>query len=241
MVAERAAPETSDEVCLITGVGPGTGSALARRFAGGYRVAMLARKAERLALLEKELPGARAYPCDVSDEAQLRASYEKIVADLGSPRVVIHNAVGGAFGDFLSIDPEVLQRNFQVNTMALLQLARLAAPAMIEAGQGAFLCTGNTSTYRGKSFFAGFAPTKAAQRILAESMARTLGPKGVHVAYLAIDAVIDVPWTRKANPDKPDEYFCKPADIADECWHIVHQPRSAWTFDVMIRPDRESW
>ena len=231
----------SGEVCLITGVGPGTGSALARRFAEGYRVAMLARKAERLAELEQELPSARAYPCDVSDETQLRSTYEKIVADMGPPRVVIHNAVGGAFGDFLSIDPQVLQRNFQVNTMALLHLARLAAPAMVEAGQGAFLCTGNTATYRGKSFFAGFAPTKAAQRILAESMARTLGPQGVHVAYLAIDAVIDVPWTRKAYPDQPDEYFCKPADIAGECWHIVHQPRSAWTFDVMIRPDRESW
>jgi NAD(P)-dependent dehydrogenase (short-subunit alcohol dehydrogenase family) len=231
----------SDEVCLITGVGPGTGTALARRFAQGYRVAMLARQVERLAELARELPDAHAYPCDVSDESQLRATFEKIVADLGSPRVVIHNAVGGAFGDFLSIAPEVLQRNFQVNTMALLYLARLAAPAMIEAGQGAILCTGNTSTYRGKSFFAGFAPTKAAQRILAESMARTLGPKGVHVAYLAIDAVIDVPWTRKRQPDQPDEFFCKPDDIAGECWHLVHQPRSAWTFDVMIRPDRESW
>ena len=120
-------------------------------------------------------------------------------------------------------------------------LARMAAPAMIEAGRGAILCTGNTATYRGKAFFAGFAPTKAAQRILAESMARSLGPKGVHVAYVAIDSVIDVPWTRKANPDAPDSFFCKPADIAGECWHIVHQPRSAWTFDVMIRPDGESW
>ena len=231
----------SSSVCLITGVGPGTGTGLARRFAKGYRVAMLARNAERLAELEKQLPGARAFPCDVADEAELAASFEKIAAELGSPEVVIHNAVGGAFGDFLSIDPQVLNRNFQVNTMALLQLARLAAPAMIKAGKGAFLCTGNTSTYRGKANFAGFAPTKAAQRILAESMARTLGPQGVHVAYVAIDAVIDVPWTRKAMPDRPDSFFCLPEDIAGECWHIVHQPRSAWTFDVQIRPDGETW
>ena len=153
----------------------------------------------------------------------------------------VHNAVGGAFGDFLSIDPAVLERNFQVNTMGLLHLARLAAPPMIEAGKGAIVCTGNTSTYRGKASFAGFAPTKAAQRILAESMARHLGPKGVHVAYVAIDAVIDVPWTRKRMPQQPDAFFCKPADIAAECWHIAHQPRSAWTFDVTIRPDREPW
>jgi len=231
----------SDKVCLITGVGPGTGAALARRFADGYRVAMLARNAERLAKLEREIPNTRAYPCDVSDPAQLRATYEKIKSELGAPEVVLHNAVGGAFGNFMEIEPEVLEKNFQVNTMALLHLGRIAAPAMIEAGRGAILCTGNTSTYRGKSFFAGFAPTKAAQRILAESMARTLGPQGVHVCYLAIDAVIDLAWTRKRNPDQPDEYFCKPSDIAGEAWHLAHQPRSAWTFDVMIRPDRENW
>jgi len=231
----------SDAVCLITGVGPGTGSALARRFAEGYRVAMLARKAERLAALEKELPGAVAYPCDVADTAALTATCEAITRDLGAPSVVLHNAVGGAFGDFLGIDPSVLERNFQVNTMALLHLGRLTAPAMIERGRGAILCTGNTSTYRGKANFAGFAPSKAAQRILAESMARSLGPKGVHVAYLAIDAVIDVPWTRKAYPDQPDAFFCRPNDIAAECWHLVHQPPSAWTFDVQIRPDREPW
>lgn len=230
-----------EEVCLITGVGPGTGAALARRFAEGYRVAMLARNAERLAALEKELPSAQAFPCDVADEAQLAASFEKVRSDLGDPKIVLHNAVGGAFGDFASIDPGVLRRNFEVNTMALLHLARLATPAMIEAGRGAILCTGNTSTYRGKAHFAGFAPTKAAQRILAESMARSLGPQGVHVAYLAIDAVIDVPWTRKAMPDRPDSFFCQPNEIADEAWHIVHQPRSAWTFDVMIRPDAENW
>ncbi len=230
-----------DKVCLITGVGPGTGAALARRFSQGYRVAMIARSAERLSQLEGEIEGARGYPCDVSDESQLADTYKRIVAELAAPEVLIHNAVGGAFGDFLAIKPEVLERNFQVNTMALLHLARMAAPAMIEAGKGAILCTGNTSTYRGKSFFAGFAPTKAAQRILAESMARTLGPKGVHVAYVAIDAVIDVPWTRKAQPDKPDSFFCQPDDIAGECWHIVHQPRSAWTFDVQIRPDAEEW
>ncbi len=231
----------ADPVCLITGVGPGTGQALARRFALGYRVAMLARNAERLKQLDGVLTNAHAFPCDVADETQLATTFAKIRDQLGAPQVVLHNAVGGAFGDFQSIDPQVLQRNFQVNTMALLQLARLAAPAMVEAGRGAFLCTGNTSTYRGKANFAGFAPTKAAQRILAESMARSLGPKGVHVAYVAIDAVIDVPWTRKSMPDRPDEFFCKPDDIAGECWHIVHQPRSAWTFDVQIRPDGETW
>ncbi len=231
----------SEEVCLITGVGPGTGAALARRFAKGYKVAMLARNEERLRELENEVDGASAFPCDVSNEVALRATFAKVQAELGAPSVVLHNAVGGAFGDFMTIEPTVLEQNFQINTMALLHLSRLAAPAMIEAGHGVILCTGNTSTYRGKALFAGFAPTKAAQRILAESMARSLGPQGVHVAYLAIDAVIDVPWTRRAYPDKPDAYFCQPDDIAGECWHIAHQSPSAWTFDVMIRPAGETW
>ena len=161
--------------------------------------------------------------------------------ELGNPSVVIHNAVGGAFGNFLEVDLSVLEHNFQVNTMALMQLGQLIAPNMIENGSGAIICTGNTSAYRGKAGFSGFAPTKAAQRILAESMARYLGPKGIHVAYVAIDAVIDLEWTRKSNPDAPDDYFCKPDDIAGEVWHLAHQPKSAWSFDTQIRPFGENW
>jgi short-subunit dehydrogenase len=229
-------------VAVVTGVGPGTGAAIARRFArGGYAVAMLARNHERLSQLEQEIPGAHAYPCDVSDEARLDAALEAIRTDLGAPKVLIHNAVGGAFGNFLEIDPQALNRNFQVNTMALLYLARRLAPAMVTAGEGAIIATGNTSAFRGKANFAGFAPTKAAQRILAEAMARELGPKGVHVAYVMIDAVIDLEWTRKRQPDAPDDFFIKPAAIAEEVWHVAHQDRSAWSFNVELRPFGETW
>jgi NAD(P)-dependent dehydrogenase (short-subunit alcohol dehydrogenase family) len=229
-------------VVVVTGVGPGTGAAIARRFAhGGYAVAMLARNRDRLTLLEREIPGARAYQCDVTDEAQLDAAIEGVRAGLGVPKVLIHNAVGGAFGNFMQIDPEVLNRNFQVNTMALLHLARRLAPAMVAAGEGAIIASGNTSALRGKAGFAGFAPTKAAQRILAESIAREVGPKGVHVAYVLIDAVIDLEWTRKRWPDAPDAFFIKPAAIAEEIWHVAHQDRSAWSFNVEIRPFGETW
>ena len=125
--------------------------------------------------------------------------------------------------------------------MALLHLARAVAPAMIDAGTGSLLATGNTSAYRGKAAFAGFAPSKAAQRILLESMARRLGPEGIHVAYVAIDAVIDLEWTRKRWPDAADDFFCQPADIASEVYRIAHQPKSAWTFNVEIRPHGETW
>ena len=229
-------------VCLISGVGPGTGAALSRRFAaGGYRVAMLARNQDRLTQLEKEIAGSTGYVCDVSDEATVNAVVARVKEEMGAPEILIHNAVGGAFGTFLEIEPEVLANNFQVNTMGLLYLARAVAPDMIEAGKGVILASGNTSALRGKPRFAGFAPTKAAQRILAESMARTLGPQGVHVAYIVIDAVIDLEWTRKMFKDKPDGYFIQPSAIADTAYHIAHQDRSGWSFNVEVRPFGEEW
>lgn len=233
---------TESPICLVTGVGPGTGRAIVERYAReGYRVAMLARNAERLEEMRTATPGTSAYVCDVSDVDRLRGVLTSVEADLGLPDVVVHNAVGGAFGDVLSVDPAVLEQNFQINTMALLHLAQALGPKMVDRGSGAFLCTGNTSAYRGKAGFAAFAPTKAAQRILAESMARYLGPQGIHVAYVAIDAVIDLAWTRKRMPDKPEEFFCKPADIAAEVFRISQQPRSAWSFESVIRPFGENW
>ena len=232
----------TESVCVISGVGPGTGSALVRRFAnGGYRVAMLARNAERLNDLAGQVSSARAYVCDVSNPSQVDLALASIEREMGAPSVLVHNAVGGAWGTFMDIDPAVLNANFQVNTMGLLYLARHVAPAMIASGRGAIIVTGNTSAQRGRANFAGFAPTKAAQRILAEAMARDLGPKGVHVAYIVIDAVIDVPWARQRYKDKSDDFFIAPTAIADEAWHVANQPRSAWSFNVELRPFGETW
>ncbi len=232
----------SDPVCLISGVGPGTGAALARRFAsGGYRVAMLARDEDRLRVLESGIEGSRAYVCDVSNFEAVSAAVARVRGDLGAPTVLVHNAVGGAFGDFLEVEPEQLRANFEVNVMGLLYLARALAPAMIESGRGAIMVTGNTSARRGMPRFAGFAPTKAGQRILAESMARSLGPQGVHVAYFVIDAVIDLEWTRRRMPDQPDDFFIKPEAIAENVWYVAHQDPSAWSFEVELRPYGERW
>lgn len=229
-------------VCVVTGVGPGTGAALVRRFvAGGYQVAMLARNAERLGDLAKEMADAHVFTCDVSDPAQVDAALVAIRAKLGGIDVLVHNAVGGAFGSFMQIDPQVLNQNFQVNTMGLLYLARSVTPEMIARGKGAIIVTGNTSALRGRPNFAGFAPTKAAQRILAEAIAREVGPKGVHVAYVVIDAVIDSPRQRERFKERPDEFYIKPSAIAEECYHVAHQDRSAWSFLVEVRPYGEVW
>jgi NAD(P)-dependent dehydrogenase (short-subunit alcohol dehydrogenase family) len=229
-------------IAIVTGVGPGTGSAIVRRFAGeGFRVIALARSPERIRALEQELPDTHAVICDVSSQSQVADAVADIRKRHGVPSVLIHNAVGGGWGTFLEIEPQLLDRNFQVNVMGLLYLAREVAPDMIKAGRGTILVTGNTSAIRGKASFAGFAPTKAAQRILSESIARELGPRGIHVAYLLIDAVIDVPRMRERMRDAPDEFFIKPSAIADELWHLHTQDRSAWSFRTEIRPFGEKW
>lgn len=230
-------------VFLVTGLGEGTGGAAARRFArGGYRVAMLARSEERLRRFEAELPGSRGYVCDVADLDRLVSVAAQVKAEMGPPRAVLHNAVGGGWVSFLDADPALLERNFRINATALFHLCRAVVPDMIAAGDGAILVTGNTSAHRGKPHTPIFAPTKAAQRILCQSLARDLGPKGIHVAYVTVDALIDTPATRpRLAPGKPDDFFAKPSAIADELFHVAHQDRSAWSFDVELRPFHEVW
>ena len=232
----------SKKICLITGVGPGTGTALVKRFAaGGYSIAMLARSEERLKELVAEVPDTHAFVCDVSDMGALENAVARVQKELGEVHTVIHNAVSATLSNYLDLDPSNLRKNFEVNTVALLRLAQLTTPAMMDRGEGVIMATGNTSAYRGKANFAGFAPTKAAQRIMLESIARQSGPGGVHAVYVAIDAVIDVPWTREAFADKPDEFFCQPDDIAQTCYDIAHQPKTTWSSDVVIRPYCEEW
>ena len=229
--------------CIVIGVGPGTGEALVRRFAqGGYAVAMIARKAARLERIAGDVADSRAYPCDVTDHDALRVTLKRIVADLGVPKVVIYNGAAAVFAAYDEIDIAQFERTFRVNVSSLLVVAQELAPAMVERGDAALLVTGNTGAWRGKPHFTGFAPTKAGQRILAEALARTLGPSGLHIAHITIDAMIDIPWVReRMGEGRTDEDYAKPVDIAGEMFHIAHQPRSTWSFNVEIRPHREPW
>ena len=232
----------SDKVALVAGVGRGTGGAVARRLAkGGYRVALLARSEPRLRGFEAELAGSLALPCDIADPTALDAALAQCRCELGEPEIVVHNAARGTWGGFMDIDPADVEANFRVNTMSLLYLARAVAPAMIKRGQGSIIVTGNTAAWRGKPDYSGFAPTKAAQRVLAEAIARELGPKGIHVAYVVIDAIIDLRWTRRRHPDLPDNRFAKPEAIAEAIYQTAHQDRSAWSFNVELRPFAEIW
>ena len=232
-------------ICMITGLGEGTGGYTAKKFSKeGYRIAMLARSAERLKRFEKELEGSKGYVCDVSNIDHLKETCSQIKKDMGSPEVLIHNAVKGNFEKLLDGKPEWLEENFRINTTSLMYLAHELIPDMIKSKKGVIIVTGNTAAKRGIANTPYFAPTKAAQRILAQSLARDFGPKGIHVAYLMVDASINTPWTRtriEKQINQPDIIFAQPEDIANEIFHIARQERSAWSFDVEIRPDIEEW
>jgi len=228
-------------VCAIVGVGPGNGAALASRFArDGYRVALLARTTAMTAPLAAEL-GGLAIACDVADPASVGAAFEQISTTLGAPGVVVFNAGSGVWGTIEEVSAADFERAWRVNAFGLFHVAKATVPAMKRAGGGAIVVIGATASRRGGAKTAAFAPAKAAQRSLCESMARQLWPSGIHVSLIVVDAVIDIPATRARMPDKPDAFFSKPADIAELAHHLAHQPRSAWTFEAEARPFGETW
>ena len=229
-------------VCVIAGVGEGNGAALARAFSNdGMSVALLARGTNFSAKLAKELPDSRAYACDVSDAASVAETFDSIRNELGNPETVVYNAGSGVWGDVESIDLEGFESSWRVNAYGALAVSREVIPSMKAAGRGNIIFIGATASKRGGPKAAAFAPAKAAQRSLAESMARALWPQGIHVALIMIDAVVDLPRTRQNMPDKPDDFFLKPDDMAASAVWLARQPRSAWTFEIEVRPFGEKW
>lgn len=228
--------------CLVVGVGAGTGLACVRKFVDeGYRVSMIARHRGRLNSWAGEIANTTPYPADITDLEGYRAVLCEIATQQGLPEVIVYNASLATFAPYAELDIADFERNFRANTSGLLATAQEFGPAMAKRGSGAIVVTGNTGSLRGKPSFVGFAPTKASQRILAECLARELGPAGVHVAYVVIDAVIDMPYARKRRGDRPDDFFAKPDDLAAEIFHVAQQPKSARSFYVELRPFGETW
>jgi short-subunit dehydrogenase len=231
------------KTCVVAGVGPGIGKACCEHYAQqGYRVVMLARQQDYLTELASSLPANTiSIAVDLSDETAVNQAFAKIEEQCGAIDTLIYNAARGSFGSFLDAKPEDLEKNFAINTMGLLYCARACAPKMIVRGSGSIIVTGNTAATRGGAKFATFAPSKAAARSLSQSMARELGPKHVHVAYLVIDGAIDGPFARGLSKDKPDNFFIQPSAITDAIWFLDQQPENSWTFEMDLRPFKESW
>jgi len=229
-------------VCAVVGVGPGNGAALARRFAReGFAVALLARSKELIAELEKELEGARAFACDVSDEASVAAAFGAVRAELGDVDTLVYNAGSGVWGTIEVLSARDFEQSWRVNTLGAFLCAKQVIGPMKAKGSGNIVFIGATASRRGNVKTAAFAPAKAAQRSLAESMARHLWPAGVHVSLVILDGVVDLARTRKMMPDKPDSFFIKPDDVADTVFAVTRQPRSVWSFEVEARPFAETW
>jgi len=228
--------ENKKPVAVVVCAGPGNGAALARRFdKAGYATAILLRHRSTLAPIESELADTRGFECDVSDPTSVENAFTSIWSELGEVNALLYNAGSGVFGDIETITPDQFEQAWRVNAYGSLLCARLVIPGMKAKGAGAIIFIGATASRRGGVQTVAFAPAKAAQRSLAESMARKLWPEGVHVALIVIDGVVDLPSTRAAMPDKPDDAFVEPAGVAEIAYQLCRQYRRAWSFEVEAR------
>jgi len=218
---------------LIVGAGDGLSASLARLFAReGMRVALAARNVEKLASLSTET-GARALVCDASDPDQVARQFEEL-DKVGAPDVVVYNASARARGPFVDLVPVEVERALAVSAFGGFLVAQQAARRMLAKETGAILFTGASASVKGYPQSAPFAMGKFALRGLAQSLARELAPKGIHVAHFVIDGAIRNPG-RSEPPDRPDSML-DPDAIAANYLHVLRQPRSAWTWEVELRP-----
>lgn len=229
-------------VCAIIGIGPGNGAALARRFgAQGAPVALLSRGTAFSSELAQELPGAGVYACDASQPEAVQAALVQVAARQGPVGTLIYNAGSGAWGSVEEVSSADLEQCWRVNTLGLFAAMQAVLPGMKQLGGGQIIVIGATASRRGGAGAAAFAQAKAAQRTLAESMARQLWPQGIHVALIIIDGIVDLPRSRARLPDKGDDFFVQPAAVAESAWWLTRQPRSAWSFEIEARPFGEQW
>ena len=230
-------------VVAVLGVGPGLGAALAHRFAGEYAIAINARRAEYLSSLASDLraKGGKVLevPADLGDQAQVETIFKTIGEKLGPPEILLYNAGSGLLGTIEDITPEQFETTWRVNAYGAFLSAKAVAPAMIARGHGTMLFTGATAGVKAGARSIAFGPAKFAMRGLVQSLARDLGPKGVHVAWVNVDGIIDIPGRDFAQLTEED--MLKPESIAETYWHLAHQDPSAWTTELEVRPFKEKF
>lgn len=221
-------------IALIVGAGEGLSASLARLFARqGLRVALAARRIEKLGALCGET-GARAFACDATDAEEVGRLFGLVEREIGTPDVVVYNAGARTRGPFLELLPAEVERAIAVSAFGGFLVAQQAAQRMLPNRHGAILLTGASASIKGYAQSAPFAMGKFALRGLAQSMARELSPQGIHVAHFVIDGGIRSA-ARTEPPDRPDSML-DPDAIAESYWNVLQQPRSAWTWEMELRP-----
>ncbi len=231
-----------NKVCAIIGFGPGLGTAYASTFAqAGYSLALISRSGAG----QGEDAGSdtvRSYACNAGDPAALTTVLDRIEAEQGQIDVLLYNADIKRFGPVEDISTEDFEASWRASVLGLFASAKVLGPRMAGRGGGTIVVSGATASLRGAVWTTALAPAKSAQRILSQSLAKQLGPKGVHLAYIVIDGVIDTAEAREHfAPDETDEFFIQPGRIAETALMLVGQDRSAWTFELDIRPFGEKW
>jgi NAD(P)-dependent dehydrogenase (short-subunit alcohol dehydrogenase family) len=225
-------------------VGPGLGAALVHRFAADYAVALVARNGEKLHELARGITAsggsALVVPADAGKEQEIVAAFERIRRELGDTDVLLYNAAIHPFGTLMDTKPSTFEDTWRVGSFGAFA-AQQVVPAMLQKRRGVILFTGATSGIKPFATSAAFGPAKFAMRGLAQVMARDLGPKGIHVAWINIDGAIDTPAIRQRFPQLNEEDLLKPTAIADTYWHLAHQDPSAWTLDIDMRPYKEKF
>jgi NAD(P)-dependent dehydrogenase (short-subunit alcohol dehydrogenase family) len=234
-----------DAAALVVGAGDATGGAIARRFARGGLVACVARRnLEKLAPLMAQIEAAggraRAFACDARREAQVVELVERVETEVGPIEVAVFNVGANVPSPILEQTAERYFKVWELGAMGGFLVGREVARRMVPRGRGTILFTGATASLRGGAGFAAFAGAKHALRSLAQSMARELGPKGVHVAHVVIDGGIDTEFIRTQFPEryaaKAHDGILQPDSIAENYWWLHQQPRDAWTHEIDLRP-----
>jgi NAD(P)-dependent dehydrogenase (short-subunit alcohol dehydrogenase family) len=238
--------------CLIVGAGDGVGSAIARAFAAEGLAVCVTRRPRHLEQLEalaasirKDGHQAHAYGVDARNEAEMIALVDRIEAEVGPLEVVVFNIGANVRFPVVETTAQVYSKVWEMAALAGFFTGREAARVMTPRGRGTILFTGATASMRGGAGFSAFAGAKAALRQLAQSLARELGPQGVHVAHVVVDGMIDGTFARSIATDidalLDEDAILKPAEIARNYVWLHKQQRSAWTFELDLRPWKETW
>jgi NAD(P)-dependent dehydrogenase (short-subunit alcohol dehydrogenase family) len=226
--------ETPYRTALIVGAGAGLSASVARIFnKAGMKVALGARRPDGLAGLAKEI-GGKAFACNAADPDEVGKLFSDVEAAFGAPDVVVYNASYRTRGPFVELDPEEVAKSIAVTAFGAFLVAQEAVKRMLPKAHGAVIFTGASASVKGYAQSAPFAMGKFALRGLAQSMARELAPQGIHVAHVVVDGGIRS--ERRPNPaDKPDSML-DPDAIAQSYLHLLQQPRSAWAWEIELRP-----
>lgn len=239
-------------VCLVIGAGDGLGSAVARAFAAEGLAVCITRRArnlERLQALADEIRAAggeaHAFGCDARDETEVMSLFERIEAEIGPLEVVVFNIGANVRFPIVETTSRVFTKVWEMACFAGFLAGREAARVMAPRGRGTLIFTGATASLRGRDGFAAFAAAKAGLRALAQSLARELGPQGVHVAHVVVDGAVDGTFIRSIRGEVDDllarDGILKPEEMAASYVHLHRQPRSAWTHELDLRPWSETW